>query len=112
MMKVLVYCDNRQAYLSEFYRRFGGKFNYYVNPNSIRWNDVMITFVSIEPRGYLADIAIGFNQTGIDIITRRSCINIKEKRSTTYFDLLDCINDNGTFNWQVYLSKENNIYNF
>lgn len=110
MIKVLVYCDNAQAYKSEFNRRFSGKFNHYIGLTGFKWDDMMITFVSNEPRGYLADIAIGFNQTGIDVLTRKSCINIKEKRTTTYFDLLDSINDDGTFNWKTYLQKRPQIH--
>lgn len=106
MIKVLIYALNRELYIDEFCRRFRNKFQYMSGVHGIEWENMRITIVTREPRGYLADIVIGFNQVGVDYFTRRSCINIKEKRTTTYFDLLDAINDNGSFNWETYLKVE------
>lgn len=106
MIKVLIYVRDRHLYIDEFHRRFRDKFQYRVTMNGIDWEHMRITVVTGEPRGYLADIAINFNQDGVNIFTRRSRINIKEKRTTTYFDLLDAINNDGTFNWGEYLKEE------
>lgn len=108
MIKVLIYAPtNRQGYLDEFNRRFRGKFPYNVRTDRICWENMSIAIVNnVESaRGRRADIAINFDQIGIDMVTHTSCINLKEKRSTTYFDLLNAISDNGIFNWEKYLRR-------
>ena len=109
MMKVLIYAPNPNLYLQEFDRRFRGKFPYQKSAQGISWKDMRIIILNNEPLGCRADIAIGFEppETGA-VITFQSCINIKEKRITTYFDLLGAINDDGTFNWQTYLKQKDN----
>lgn len=111
MIKVLILATtNRQGYVNEFHRRFIGKFRYRISLRStcMLWENMKIDIVEdVEhARGRSADIAINFDQYGTDIFTQGSCINIKEKRATTYFDLLDAINDDGTFNWETYLTQE------
>lgn len=107
MIQVLIYAPNHQLYIDEFHRRFRNKFQYMVTAmNVIAWENMRITIINNEPRGYLADIAIGFNRDGVDIFTRHSCINIREKRTTTYFDLLNAINNDGSFSWEKYLQNE------
>lgn len=105
-MKVLIYCRDIQLYKDEFNRRFAGKFKYMINDRNILWDNMRIMFVINEPRGYKADIVIGFNQDGVNLFTNSSCINIKEMRTTTYLYLLDSINDDGSFNWEVYLQSK------
>lgn len=106
MMTVLVGgILNPLLYIQEFQRRFKDKFEFSINRRIITWKHMRIILVTDEPRGYSVDIAIGFNQNGVDMFTRKSCINIKEKRTTTYFELLDAINDDGSFDWCQYLSK-------
>jgi hypothetical protein len=105
MIKVLIVANNPVLHVQEFERRFKGKFAFSISRRLvIEWEHMRIIIVNGEPRGYLADIAIGFNQDGVNIFTRHSRINIAEKRATTYFDLLDAINDDGSFNWERYLS--------
>lgn len=106
MIKVLIYCRDQRLYKEEFSRRFHGKFEYIIGHNYLRWDNMNIVFVDQEPRGYSVDIAIGFNQDGVDIFTHKSCINIKRKRTTTYFDLLNAINNDGSFSWEKYLQNE------
>ena len=107
MIKVLIYAPDTLLYVREFVRRFGDKFEYLITRHFvIEWKHMRITIVDEEPRGYRADIAVGFNQDSVNFFTQKSCINIKEKRTTTYFELLDAINDDGSFNWSKYLSKK------
>lgn len=110
MINVIIYASgrNRGLYFEEFDRRFMGKFPYYHMINGILWEYMRIEIVNDREhvRGHRADIVINFNQYGIDILTAASCINIKEKRTTTYFDLLNSINNDGTFNWEKFLAKE------
>lgn len=106
MITVLIYAPRKELYFDEFHRRFNGKFQYRCTTDYIEWEHMRIMIVDREPRGYLADIAIGFNQQGVDMFTRKSHINIKKKRTTTYFDLLRAIKDDGGFDWATYLKKD------
>ena len=103
MIKVLICAPNIGLYIDEFNRRFRGKFQYNISMTCIKWQHMRILLTDMEPRGYSVDIGIGLNQQGLDMFTRKSCINIKTKRITTYFDLLKSINNDGTFNWKTYL---------
>ena len=108
MIKVLVLAtSSRHLYFDEFNRRFQGKFQYgIIISNNIYCNNISITIASeISARGRRADIAINFDQDYTNIITHMSCINIKEKRTASYFELLDAINNDGTFNWEKYLQE-------
>lgn len=106
MIQVLVYTATSDLHIREFNRRFGNKFAYRYMGGRIEWEDMRIAFVQNEPIGRRADIVIGFNPVGVERFTANSCVNIKEKRSTTYFDLLAAINDDGSFNWKYYLEHE------
>jgi hypothetical protein len=109
MIKVLIYVPaNHHMYLDEFNRRFRGKFPYSIRTNGIFWENMIIAIVNnVESaRGCRADIAINFSQIDTNMFTCNSCINIKEKRITSYFDLLNAINDDGSFSWEKYLQQE------
>lgn len=106
MIEVLVYCRSLRLYMDEFNRRFQWDFDYKTTGTIIQWEHMRIRFVTSECRGYRADIAIGFNQDGVNLFTMHSRINIKEKRTTTYSELLDAINNDGTFNWSKYLKSK------
>lgn len=108
MIKVLVLAtSHRYLYFDEFNRRFRGKFPYKVSSNNIYWGNIDIVIVNERfVRGRRADIAINFDQHDTDSITSMSCINIKEKRKASYFELLSAINDDGSFNWQQFLYEE------
>ena len=111
MIKVLVLATaSRHLYFDEFDRRFRGKFRYRMVSNNIYGENITITIVNeTSARGRCADIAINFDQSYTDRITRMSRINIKEKRTTSYFELLNAINDDGTFNWEKYLIASRDI---